>query len=84
MYDRSINSEGKPCSATAFVGYYKNVCRLWTRRHCLTDKQGDKKSATMNKARKAKYWFLYRTEDRKDVVEGEKLIQGEDLRWDKV
>ena len=84
---RPLNSEGKPCSrplATAFVGLYKDECRLWTRRHCLY-KDGDGKKATKERARNAEYWFLYRNDTKKEVVNGEKLIlQDQDLLWDKV
>ena len=81
---RSYNKKGELCSATAFVGYYKDVCRLWTRRHCLAD--GDGKEAAMERARKAEYWFLYRKKEQegRKVVQGEKLIFDEPVRWEKV
>jgi hypothetical protein len=81
---KSVNSTGQPCNSTGFLGFYKGVCRLWTRLHCLTDKKNCKSHALQQnireRARKAKYWFLYRSRNNSKVeVQGEDLIDDTEI-----
>ena len=81
---RSVNSAGQSCNSTGFLGFYKGVCRLWTRLHCLTDKKNCKSHALQQnireRARKAKYWFLYRSRNNSKVeVQGEDLIDDTEI-----